>query len=126
MDAALRLGLGYALHAVAARLEFQPRVRALPDDARDHLLVAAGLGVALRLAELVIQRDDAGELRMLPRLVAEALEIARRVLGGEQPFQVGAARDQAVELGAQRRVHRRRKTRARTSASARCSSPAVS
>ena len=48
VDAALRLGLGHALHAMAAGLELELRVRALPDDARDHFLVAAELGGALR------------------------------------------------------------------------------
>ena len=48
MDAALRLGLRHALHAVAAGLELEARVRALADQARDHLLEAAELGHALR------------------------------------------------------------------------------
>ena len=44
VDAALRLGLGHALHAVAARLELELRVHAVADDAHDHFLVAAELG----------------------------------------------------------------------------------
>ncbi len=48
MNAPLRLGLGHALHTVAARLELELRVGPLPDDARDDLLVAAELRGALR------------------------------------------------------------------------------
>ena len=48
VDASLRLGLGHALHAMAARLELELRVRALARDAQDHFLVAAELGRRLR------------------------------------------------------------------------------
>ena len=41
VDAALRLGRGHALHAVAAGLELELRVGALADDARDDFLEAA-------------------------------------------------------------------------------------
>ena len=44
VDAALRLGLRHALHAMPARLELELRVRAAPDDPQDDLLVAAELG----------------------------------------------------------------------------------
>src|SRR5688572_23553230 len=47
MDAALGFGGGHALHAVAARLELEARVRALAHHPRDHLLVAARLARAL-------------------------------------------------------------------------------
>ena len=43
VDAALRLGLGHALHAMDAGLELQLRVRALARDARDDLAIAAVL-----------------------------------------------------------------------------------
>ncbi|ABA50496.1 hypothetical protein BURPS1710b_3601 [Burkholderia pseudomallei 1710b] len=48
MDAALRLGRGHALHAVAARFELQARVRAVARDPHDHFLVAAEIRRALR------------------------------------------------------------------------------
>ena len=46
VDAALRLGGGHALHAVAAGLELELRVGALARDARDHFLEAAEVGRA--------------------------------------------------------------------------------
>ena len=48
MDATLRFGLRNALHAMAAGFEFEPGIGAAPDDACNHLLVAADLGVTLR------------------------------------------------------------------------------
>src|SRR6185437_6507860 len=48
VDAALRLGRGHALHAMAARLELEPGVRALAHDAGDDFLVAARLAGAFR------------------------------------------------------------------------------
>src|SRR4051812_31247998 len=48
VDAALCFGLRDALHAVATRFKLELRIDALPDDARDALLVAADLGGALR------------------------------------------------------------------------------
>ena len=57
---------GHALHAMPARLELELRVRAVADDARDHLLVAAELGRRL------------GHDLDLPSI---ALRIARRTCG---------------------------------------------
>jgi len=48
MDAPLRLGRRHALHAMPARLELQPRIRALAGDPHDHLLVAAEVGRTFR------------------------------------------------------------------------------
>ncbi len=48
VDAALGLGLGHALHAVAAGLELELASTRPAHDARDHLLVAAELAGALR------------------------------------------------------------------------------
>src|SRR5437868_10098605 len=48
MDAALRLGGGHALHAVAAGFELELGVRAIADHAGDDFLVAADLAQALR------------------------------------------------------------------------------
>ena len=48
VDASLRFGLGHALHAMAARLELELRIHALPDDAHDHFLVAAQVARRLR------------------------------------------------------------------------------
>ncbi len=197
VDAPLRLGLGHALHAVAARLEFEPRVGALAADARDHFLVAAqlrgalghdldlpapalgiarvhaeqvageerrlvaaGAGahleeqvalvvrvlgqqlllqlrlellhrraralqlllgvalhrrvgrqvpgllrVALRLAEALVQVDQAGQLGVLARQPPELVHVARRLLGGEQAIELFQPPDQAVELVAQLGLH---------------------
>src|SRR5204863_7450659 len=61
--AALRFGLRNALHAMPAGLELEPGVGALADDLRDHFLVAAQLGGALRdrseehTSELQSRRD---------------------------------------------------------------------
>ena len=41
VDAALRFGRGHALHAVRPGFKLQFRVRALTDDACDHLAIAA-------------------------------------------------------------------------------------
>src|SRR5690606_9527649 len=43
VDATLGFGGGHALHAMAARLELEPRISTMPDDARDHLAIAAKL-----------------------------------------------------------------------------------
>jgi len=48
MNAPLRLGLGYALHAVPSRLELELGVGTLPDDARDDFLEAAHVARAFR------------------------------------------------------------------------------
>jgi len=48
VDAALRFGFRNALHAVAARFELQPRIRAVADDAHDDFLVAADLAGVFR------------------------------------------------------------------------------
>src|SRR5947209_3781435 len=48
VDAPLGLGGGHSLDAVAAGLEFELGVGALPDDARDDLLVPAGVARRLR------------------------------------------------------------------------------
>ena len=47
MDASLRLGGRYALHAMRAGFEFQLRKRAAADDAADDFLVAAVFARAL-------------------------------------------------------------------------------
>src|SRR5438309_1046368 len=87
---------------------------------------ARGLGIARGLAVLVVEHDDGGELGVLARLAAKALDVARGLLGGEQPVELRPPRDEAVELGAKRGLHCRRYRRASISASARRSSPAVS
>ena len=46
MNPSLRFGLRYALHAVAARLKLQTRIRARTSDAHDDFLVAAEIGRA--------------------------------------------------------------------------------
>src|SRR6266853_4970203 len=48
VDAPLRLGGGHSLDAVTAGFEFELGVSALPDDARDDLLVTAGITRRLR------------------------------------------------------------------------------
>ncbi len=48
VDAPLRLGFRHALDAMRARLEFQPRIRALALDARHHFLVATVFAVRFR------------------------------------------------------------------------------
>jgi hypothetical protein len=48
VDTPLRLGLGHALHTVPAGLELELRVRALPGDPQDDLLVSAKLGLRFR------------------------------------------------------------------------------
>src|SRR5690348_9785600 len=78
MDAALRLGLRHALHAMPAGLELEARVGALPDDARDHLLVAAELGRALR--------DDLD----LPAAALGVAGIHAEEISGEEPRLVAA------------------------------------
>ena len=50
VDAALRLGLRHALHAVRAGLELELAVRAAALDARDDFLVAAVLAGAAELS----------------------------------------------------------------------------
>ena len=47
VDAALRLGGGHALHAMAARLEAQVAENVVADDAHHHFLVAAEFALAL-------------------------------------------------------------------------------
>ena len=48
VDAALRFRGRHALHAVAARLEFQLGICAIADDTHDHFAVAAQVGVGRR------------------------------------------------------------------------------
>ena len=48
VDAALRLGLRHALHAMAAGFELELRIRARADDARDDLPIAAEIRRRLR------------------------------------------------------------------------------
>src|SRR5258706_9342219 len=69
VDAALRLGRRHALHAVAAGLELELRVGAMPDDARDDLLVASGLAQALR-NDLDLPAVALGEARVHAEEVA--------------------------------------------------------
>ena len=71
VDAPLRLGLGHALHAMHAGLEFELREHALAGDDGDDLLVAAGRRLA--------RRQDL-DLPALPVGVAliHAEEIARK------------------------------------------------
>src|SRR4051812_8877629 len=210
MDAPLRFSLGHALHAVAARLEFQPGIGALADKAGDDFLVAAdlrealgndfdlpalalcvtrvhakevareerrlvaaragahldehiaivvrilrqkrllqlrlqafhagpralqllverqfprGLGVAFGLAILLIETDHGREIGVLARLIAKAVHVARRVLGGEQALEIGAPRHEAIQLGPDCGLHPILNRRATMSASARCSAPAAS
>src|SRR5262249_21415611 len=103
VDAALRLGLGHALHPVAARFELEPRVGALSDDARDDLLVAAELGralgddldlPALALGIAGVHAEDlAGEERRLVAARArshleEDVALVVRVLGQQRLLQL--------------------------------------
>src|SRR6185437_6124938 len=117
VDAARRLGLGDALHAMHAGLVFEPRIGALARDVGDHFLVAAGVAVAgFHDAEfpalevgiaLVHAQQVAGEQR---RLVAAGpgahfqndVLFVGRVLGQEQDADVllhlGDLRPQLADL----------------------------
>ena len=61
MNAALRFGRRHALHAVAARFEFQFGIRALPGNACDDFLVAAEF--ALAVAALLAAGPAFGQAR---------------------------------------------------------------
>ena len=78
VDAALRLGLRHALHAMAAGFELELRVRALPGDARDHLLVAAQLRGAL------------GDQLDLPALALGVARVHAEQVAGEERRLVAA------------------------------------
>src|SRR3989454_6363180 len=118
----LQIGLE-PLHAAARRLELIVGERP-HGGVGGHFL--GGLSVALRLTEPLVERDDAGQLGMLAREPPELLQVARRAFRGKQAVEVLQAPDQAVELGAQRRLHLMRNRRASVSARARRSSPAAS
>ena len=206
VDAPLRLGLRHALHAMAARLELELRIRALPDDAQRSLpcsrrarpaiprrsrpasgcarrsactsgrgspaksadssppvparisrktlrssfgsfgssmrcrsaasaVILRGRRRALLLGErlhLRIARHLVGgrdvvlgarrtrgsarrraRSRRAPRERAIAVEVARRVLGGERRVELVEAQRERFELGAQRGFHRRMSSRCR-------------
>ena len=74
-----------------------------------HLRVAREFGggreIGLGLSEIPVARGDGIELRALLRPRAIALEVARRVLGGEQRVELGQAPGELIELGAQRLFH---------------------
>ena len=200
VDAALRLRLRHALHAMAARLELELRVDVVAGDARDRLavaaqfrrrsgdqldlpaaalgvarvhpqerageerrLVAAGAGAhleehvarvvrvlrqqrglefarerlhararrrALVLGERLHRRigrhlvgrrevglgvppgaeplDDRPEFRVLLRERAEAVHVGRRLRRGQRVVELGQARDEAFEAGAEGELHRGR------------------
>src|SRR5256885_7354981 len=77
-DGALRCGFRTALPAMPAGLELEPGVGALADDLRDHFLVAAELGGALR--------DDLG----LPALPLGVTRVHAEQVGGEERRLVAA------------------------------------
>ncbi len=107
VDAALRLGIGHALHAMPARFELEFRVRALPHDADDHFPVAAQLarqlGHDFRLPAVALGVTDvhpqqvAGEQRRLVAAGARAyfqehVAIVVGVAGQQRRLQVGFER----------------------------------
>ena len=104
VDPSLCLGGGHSLHAMRARLETQPRVGALADDAADHLAVAAvlarilgdefdGPAVALGVARVHAQKVAREDRRLVAAGTRTDLEedvaLIVRVLRHEQFAQCG-------------------------------------
>ena len=126
VDAPLRLGLRHALHAMAARLELELRVRALPTMRSDHLLVAAELGRRRRddldLPALRARRSACTCGNRLPansadssppvpaRISRKTLRSSFGILRQQHPLQVGLERRHP-------RLRRRRAPPRRTRAS---------
>ena len=111
VDPSLRLRLRHALHAVAARFELELRIGACPDDARDHLLVAAELGgrcrhdldlpaVALGVARVHPEEVAREERRLVAAGAGADLEedvaLVVRVLRQQHLLQVGGERGHLV------------------------------
>ena len=88
VDAPARLGGGYALHAMHARLVFEAGEHALARDGGDDLLVAAE--VVLR------QADDLG----LPAVLLGVAAVHAEQIGGEQGGLVAAGAGAHLEDGA--------------------------
>ena len=62
--------------------------------------IARELGIALGLAEALVERYEPAQLRVLARELPELIHVARRALRREQAVQLREPRGQAVELRA--------------------------
>ena len=94
VDAALGLGLGYALHAVRPALELEHGVRAVAADLERVRAVGRAQRLGLEAAPLGAAGDDLdqGLLDLVQCLGGDLIELAAPVLAPELEHDVGAAR----------------------------------
>src|SRR5213596_2945213 len=76
----------------ASSFSMLPRAALSSSSANDLIAASA----AISLAAALVERDDAGQLGMLPRELPELLEVPRRPLRGQQAVEALQAPDEAV------------------------------